>query len=65
MTKWPCDLWGPLEGLGGAGHRHGPSGIDPEVKRNHLTKKIKCGLGGLCDLLEAKMKAAMGWKLKA
>ena len=64
MTKWPCDLWGPLEGLGGAGHRQGPSGVDPEVKRNHLTKNKKCGLGGLYDLLEAKMKAAMGWKLK-
>ena len=64
MAKWPYDLWGPLEGLGGAGHRQGPSGVDPEVKRNHLTKNKKCGLGGLCDLLEAKMKAAMGWKLK-
>ena len=32
-TKWPCDLQGPLEGPRGAGHRQGPSGVDPKVKK--------------------------------
>ena len=63
-TKWPCDLQGPLEGPRGAGHRQGPSGVDPKVKRNHLNQKIFCSLCSLGDLLEAKMKAAIWWKLK-
>ena len=63
-AKCPCDLQGPLEGPRGAGHRQGPSGVDPKVKRNHLNQKKICGLCSLGDLLEAKMKAAIWWKLK-
>ena len=66
QKKFPAStgLWRPLEGPGGAGHRQGPSGVDPKVKRNHLNQKIFCSLCSLGDLLEAKMKAAIWWKLK-